>query len=432
MGLIVPALSPTRSGRVVEYLPSLNEPWSDSLGIPGRWAPCSTPGCLRGRARSRGGSAPHLHPRARPPPGPSRSGRPKPGSIPPCSVSPTGLLGFARPPVSPSGDVARQSKDPAREMSPEEAAAICQQWGACQTLPRSNVGCYECHMALPTRPDDLRGITGRRVTNDRRAGDCGLLRRWAGERVQLSSARQGAAHPRRSLDSVPRRGGGGQSRVPDRCSQGVSGRRRRTPGCWRCHGAKVKLMPNHKQPDWPAGWPDTGIRPHQLRRRRGAPAAMSRPARSSPPPWIPAPRTPRQNSHGPGPPQQVEIWRSPSTRASPTASVSKMALDNPKWVVGGHWRRADLRHLPHGAAKRRRHSHAVGLRRQPASQWPVSIPARGRRRQARAAAGGTFPGPRWRTGSGRNVCLACHNADFVGSFCMRVRQRSWVVPGQVR
>jgi len=185
-------------------------------------------------------------------------------------------------------------------------------------------------------------------------------------------------------------------------------------GCWQCHGGEVKLMPNHK-PD-PAIWPNTGIGRINPDGSEGSCAACharhefaAAQART--------PDTCGKCHMGPDHPQ-IEIYNESKHGIAYHANVNKMALDNPKWVVGEDYSAAPTCATCHmSATKHQRVTHDVGLRISWNNRPEISV----RPEVSDAKLG--LPGKDipWTTRRTNmvDVCLACHNQHFVDSFYMQ-------------
>ena len=307
-----------------------------------------------------------------------------------------------------------------KEMSPQskacaechakESAAIYQQWGASKHY-RGNVGCYECHMALPTEPDAYEHY-GQTISTIVTPKDCGRCHEQEVSEFNSSHHAKGG-RILGSLDNVLAEVvEGNRGFKTTMFPEGVSAAA--VNGCWQCHGGEVKLMPNHK-PD-PAIWPNTGIGRINPDGSEGSCAACharhefaAAQART--------PDTCGKCHMGPDHPQ-IEIYNESKHGIAYHANVNKMALDNPKWVVGEDYSAAPTCATCHmSATKHQRVTHDVGLRISWNNRPEISV----RPEVSDAKLG--LPGKDipWTTRRTNmvDVCLACHNQHFVDSFYMQ-------------
>jgi cytochrome c553 len=185
-------------------------------------------------------------------------------------------------------------------------------------------------------------------------------------------------------------------------------------GCWQCHGSEVKILPGGK-PD-PATWPNTGIGRINPDGSEGSCAAChtrhdfsAAQART--------PDTCGKCHMGPDHPQ-IEIYRESKHGIAYQANVDKMNLANPKWIVGEDYSAAPTCATCHmSATKNQRVTHDVGLRISWNNRPEISI----RPEVSDAKLG--LPGKdiTWqkRRANMMDVCLNCHNQNFVDSFYLQ-------------
>ena len=239
--------------------------------------------------------------------------------------------------ASPSRKSPPQSKACA-ECHKKESPALYNQWGSSKHY-RGNVGCYECHMALTSDLDAF-------IITARRFRPSSLRKIAAGVTRPKSQSSIRPITPKRarilgSLDNVLAEvvEGNHGFKTP-MFTGGVSAAA--VNGCWQCHGAEVKIMPNGK-PD-PAIWPNTGIGRINPDGSEGSCAAChSRHEFSAA--QARTPDTCGKCHMGPDHPQ-IEIYNESKHGIAYRANVDKMALKQRQVDCGrGLLRRADLCHL---------------------------------------------------------------------------------------
>lgn len=304
-----------------------------------------------------------------------------------------------------------------KEMSPEskacvachkqESSALYSQWGSSKHF-RANVGCYECHMADAKDPDayEHQGVIIATIVTPK---DCARCHEQ--EVAQFSASHHAkAARILGSLDNVLAEVvEGNRAFKTTAFPHGTSAAA--VNGCWQCHGTEVRLLEN-KRPD-PATWPNTGIGRLNPDGSEGSctachgrhefSAAQAR-----------TPDTCGKCHMGPDHPQ-IEIYNESKHGIAYHANVDKMKLTNEKWVVGEDYSAAPTCATCHmSATKDQPVTHDVGLRISWNNRPEISV------RPEVADAKLNLPGKdvSWQTRRTNmvNVCINCHNKNFVDSF----------------
>lgn len=307
-----------------------------------------------------------------------------------------------------------------KEMSPQsracadchkkESAALYSQWGSSKHY-RGNVGCYECHSAVEGEPDAYEHY-GQRIATIVTPKDCGRCHeREVGEFNGSHHAKGGRILG--SLDNVLAEVvEGNRGFKTPMFTNGVSAAA--VNGCWQCHGAEVKLMANGK-PD-PAIWPNTGIGRINPDGSEGSCAACHARHEFSTAQGR-TPDTCGKCHMGPDHPQ-IEIYNESKHGIAYRANVSRMALDNEKWIVGEDYSAAPTCATCHMSATRnQRLTHDVGLRISWNNRPEISI----RPEVSDAKLGLPTKDVTWQTRRTNmvDVCLNCHNQHFVDSFYLQ-------------
>ena len=222
----------------------------------------------------------------------------------------------------------------------KETNATVQQWGASRHY-RAKVGCFECHQAHPGDKDAFMHHN-QRIATIVSPKDCGRCHEKETKEFEGSHHAQ-AGKILGSLDNVLAEVVEG-SRVlkTEGFPDGVSAAA--VNGCWQCHGSEVKVLKEGKLD--PATWPNTGIGRLNPDDSRGSCSACHSRHKFS----VSQARNPENcgKCHmGPDHPQ-IEIYNESKHGIAFRANVSKMNLENDKWVVGqGLQRCPDVRDLSH-------------------------------------------------------------------------------------
>ncbi len=304
-----------------------------------------------------------------------------------------------------------------KEMSPQtkacvachkqESSAVYGQWGSSKHY-RANVGCFECHAA--DRADkDAYEHHGETIATIVTPKDCARCHEHEVAEFNSSHHSKGA-RILGSLDNVLAEVvEGNRGFKTTAFPHGVSAAA--VNGCWQCHGGEVKLLETGR-PD-PATWPNTGIGRLNPDGSEGAcTACHSRHQFSAA--QARTPDTCGKCHMGPDHPQ-IEIYNESKHGIAYHAQVDKMKLDNEKWVVGEDYNAAPTCATCHmSATKDQPVTHDVGMRiswnnrpeisvRPEVSDGKLGLPGKDVPWQKRRA-------------NMVNVCLNCHNQNFVNAF----------------
>lgn len=306
------------------------------------------------------------------------------------------------------------------EISPASAACIAchkqsspviyEQWGDSKHF-RGKIGCFECHKAEPEDPDAFEHYD-ELISTIVSPKDC--ARCHEKEVAEFTSSHHAkAARILGSLDNVLAEiVEGNNDFITPMFPMGVSAAA--VNGCWQCHGSEVKVMENGKLD--PATWPNTGIgRINPDGSEGSCSACHSRHAFS-----VEQVRNPENcgKCHmGPDHPQ-IEIYNESKHGVAFRANRHKMNMDSPKWVVGEDYSAAPTCATCHmSATPTMPVTHDVGMRISWNNRPAISV-----RPEASDAKMG-LPGKDvpWqeRRANMQNVCINCHNIDYVEAFYMQ-------------
>jgi len=291
-----------------------------------------------------------------------------------------------------------------------QSPAIYEQWGDSKHF-RANISCYECHKAEKDDADALfhEGYHISIIVSPR---DCA---RCHEKEVQEFS---GSHHSKAgrilgSLDNVLAEVvEGNRGFSTPMFPEGVSAAA--VNGCWQCHGTEVKVLPGGKLD--PATWPNTGIgRINPDGSEGSCSACHSRHEFSVE--QVRQPENCGKCHMGPDHPQ-IEIYNESKHGIAFRANIDKMNLDSPKWIVGEDYSAAPTCATCHmSATKDQPVSHDVGMR----ISWN-NRPEKSIRPEVSDAKMG-LPGAsvNWETrrANMQNVCLNCHNQDYVDAFYLQ-------------
>lgn len=292
----------------------------------------------------------------------------------------------------------------------KESAAVYQQWGTSKHY-RGNVGCYECHMALPADADAYEHH-GQKIATIVTPKDCGRCHEKEVGEFNSSHHAKGARILGSLDNTLAEVVEGNRGFKTTAFPKGVSSAA--VNGCWQCHGSEVKILPGGK-PD-PATWPNTGIGRINPDGSEGSCAAChSRHDFSSA--QARTPDTCGKCHMGPDHPQ-IEIYKESKHGIAYQANIEKMNLGNSKWIVGEDYSAAPTCATCHmSATKNQRITHDVGLRISWNNRPEISI-----RPEASDAKLG-LPGKdvTWqkRRANMVDVCMNCHNQNFVDAFYLQ-------------
>lgn len=309
-----------------------------------------------------------------------------------------------RPAILPQ--LSKESRE-CLECHKNESPGITQQWGESLHY-RANIGCYECHGAKEGEPDAFEHFD-QYIAIIVSPKDCaGCHAREAAE-FAASHHSKGA----RILGSLDNRLAevveGNSAFVTEAFPHGNAASA--VTGCWQCHGTEVKVLDEGRLD--PATWPNTGIgRINPDGSEGSCSACHSRHAFSA-----------EQARHpdncgkchmGPDHPQK-EIYYESKHGIAFLAYKDKLNLDRPKWVVGEDYYLAPTCATCHmSATKNQSVTHDVGMRISWNNRPAISI----RPEVADAKMGLPGKDVSWdkRRDNMKDVCLACHNTQWVDNF----------------
>ena len=289
----------------------------------------------------------------------------------------------------------------------KENAALYQQWGQSKHY-RANVGCYECHAAEKTDKDAFThyDATIAIIVSPKDCARCHSreVEEFAGSHHAKGGRILG------SLDNVLAEVvEGNKGLITPAFPHGVSAAA--VNGCWQCHGSQVKVLPGGKLD--PATWPNSGIgriNPdgsegscNACHTRHSFSAAQAR-----------HPDTCGKCHLGPDHPQK-EIYEESKHGIAFFANINKMNLDSPKWIVGEDYSAAPTCATCHmSATKNQPVSHDIGMRISWNNRPKISV--RPEISDAKMGLPGADVGWEDRRDNMKDVCLNCHNINWVDGF----------------
>ena len=288
-----------------------------------------------------------------------------------------------------------------------EDPSLFDQWGESRHY-QANVGCYECHLADENDVDAFEHF-GRFIATIVSPKDCARCHEH--EVKEFSGSHHSkAARILGSLDNVLAEVvEGNRGFVTEGFAHGNAASA--VTGCWQCHGSQVKVLEDGKLD--PATWPNTGIgRINPDGSEGSCSACHSRHTFSS--------RQARQPDNcgkchmGPDHPQK-EIYFESKHGIAYVANKDKLNMDRPKWVVGEDYHLAPTCATCHMSATQDQPvTHDVGMRISWNNRPPVSV----RPEVADAKMGLPGKDVPWqkRRENMKNVCLTCHNNQWVDNF----------------
>lgn len=292
----------------------------------------------------------------------------------------------------------------------KESGSIYEQWGGSKHY-RANVGCNECHQANERDADAFEHF-GQFISTIVSPKDCARCHEHEVQEFNDSHHAK-AGRILGSLDNtLAEVVEGNNGFVTEGFPHGVSAAA--VNGCWQCHGSEVKVLANGKLD--PATWPNTGIgriNPDgsegsctACHARHSFSAAQAR-----------TPDTCGKCHMGPDHPQ-AEIYKESKHGIAYQANIDKMALDNEKWIVGEDYSAAPTCATCHmSATKDQPVTHDVGMRISWNNRPAISV------RPEISDAKMGLPGANvpWekRRANMENVCINCHNPEFVGAFYLQ-------------
>jgi hypothetical protein len=295
--------------------------------------------------------------------------------------------------------------------------AIYEQWGSSKHF-RANIGCYECHMAEAGDADAFKhdvvradgttqpGMTIAVIVSPRDCARC--HEKEVDEFTHSHHAKAGRIMG--SLDNtlaevVEGNRGFTTAAFPGGTSAAA------VNGCWQCHGSEIKVLKDGKLD--PATWPNTGIgRINPDGSEGSCTACHSRHEFSTE--QARHPENCGKCHMGPDHPQ-IEIYNESKHGIAFRANLENMNMDNEKWVLGEDYSAAPTCATCHmSATSKQSVTHDVGLRISWNNRPAISI-----RPEVSDKKMG-LPGAdiHWQTRRQNmyDVCLNCHNQNFVDGF----------------
>jgi hypothetical protein len=277
----------------------------------------------------------------------------------------------------------------------KESAVVYEQWGSSKHY-RANVGCFECHTASEKDADAYEHY-GEFISTIVSPKDCG---RCHEREVQEFN------------DSHHAKGGRILGSLDNTLAEVVEGNRGfKTAAFPQCHGTEVKVLKTGRLD--PATWPNTGIgRINPDGSEGSCTACHSRHSFSAA--QARTPDTCGKCHMGPDHPQ-IEIYNESKHGIAYRANVDRMNLGNSKWIVGEDYAAAPTCATCHmSATKDQPVTHDVGMR----ISWNNRPEISTRPEVADAKLG--LPGKDipWekRRANMQNVCVNCHNVNYVQAF----------------
>ena len=351
--------------------------------------------------------------------GPSRTHAAESGALVPAVYPGSGTLAPASP-TSPHAAAIHPGAAQAiglPKISPEskeciachkvESTGIYQQWGASKHY-RGNVGCYECHMADRDDPDAFLHFD-QTISVIVSPKDCARCHSREVEEF-LGSHHAKAGRILGSLDNILAEVvEGNRGLVTESFPHGVSAAA--VSGCWQCHGTEIKVLPGGKLD--PATWPNSGIGRLNPDGSEGACSACHTRHEFSAA-QARHPDTCGKCHMGPDHPQK-EIYEESKHGIAFFANQDKMNLDSNKWIVGEDYFSAPTCATCHmSETKTQDVTHDVGLRISWNNRPAVSI--RPEVSDAKLGLPGAEIGWEVRRNNMKDVCLNCHNTQWVENF----------------
>ena len=289
----------------------------------------------------------------------------------------------------------------------KEDPAIYGQWGASKHY-RANVGCYECHKAEKGDIDayEHEGALISIIVSPR---DCARCHEKEVEEFSASHHAKGG----KILDSLDNilaevvegnRGFKSPAFPKGNSASAVT-------GCWQCHGSPVKVLPNGKLD--PATWPNTGIGRINPDGSEGAcTACHTRHSFSAA--QARYPDTCGKCHMGPDHPQ-LEIFNESKHGIAFRANEDSLNLDNPKWILGEDYTAAPTCATCHmSATPKQPVTHDIGMRISWNNRPKTSI--RPEVSDKKLGLKSAEIGWKVRRDNMKDVCLNCHNVDWVDNF----------------
>jgi hypothetical protein len=296
------------------------------------------------------------------------------------------------------------------ECHKEKSQGIYQMWGDSKHF-RANVGCYECHAA---EKDDVDAFEhkGYRISIIVSPKDC--ARCHEKEVTEMSESHHAkAGRILGSLDNVLAEVvEGNRGFKTEGFPNGVSAAA--ANGCWQCHGSQVKVLKNGKLDA--ATWPNTGIGRINPDGSEGSCTACHSRHKFSVK-QAREPSTCGKCHMGPDHPQ-IEIYNESKHGISFYANRDEMNLDSAKWIVGEDYSAAPTCATCHmSATKKQDVTHDVGMRISWNNRPAISV--RPEISDAKMGLAGAKVNWKTRRKNMVDVCLACHNQNYIDAFYMQ-------------
>ena len=286
----------------------------------------------------------------------------------------------------------------------KETPALYQEWGDSKHY-RGNVGCYECHKA--ERDDvDAYDHYDFRISVIVSPVDCANCH--SREVAEFSASHHAqAAKILGSLDNVLAEVvEGNRGMTTEAFPEGVSAAA--VNGCWQCHGAEVKVLPDGKLD--PATWPNTGIGRINPDGSRGSCAACHQ-RHSFSVEQARHPDTCGKCHLGPDHPQK-EIYEESKHGIAFFSNIDKMNMESPKWIPGEDYYTGPTCATCHmSATKKQPVTHDIGMRISWNNRPAVSI--RPEESDAKMGLPGADVSWKERRRSMKDVCSACHAEGWI-------------------
>lgn len=318
-----------------------------------------------------------------------------------------GLLGGVAQ-AQPFGlrEVSEQSKA-CIQCHKEHGPALYQQWGSSKHF-RANIGCFECHNANKGEPDAFEHY-GQTIAILVTPKDCSRCHAREVEEFTASHHSK-AGRILGSLDNVLAEVVEGNKGMKSALSPaGVAASA--VNGCWQCHGAEVKVLPEGKLD--PATWPNSGIgriNPdgsegscNACHTRHSFSVAQAR-----------HPDTCGKCHLGPDHPQK-EIYEESKHGINFFSNIDKMNLESNKWIVGEDYWAAPTCATCHMSATRKQGvTHDVGLRISWNNRPEISV--RPEIADGKMGLPGAKVGWEQRRKNMQDVCINCHDQQWIDNF----------------
>ena len=288
-----------------------------------------------------------------------------------------------------------------------ESTSIYEHWGNSKHF-RGNVGCFECHVANANDADAYEHY-GELIATIVSPKDCGKCHEKEVKEFADSHHAKGG-RILGSLDNILAEVvEGNNGFVTEGHPHGVSAAA--VSGCWQCHGSQVKVLKSGKLD--PATWPNTGIGRINPDGSEGACSACHTRHEFSAA-QARTPDTCGKCHMGPDHPQ-LEVYNESKHGIAYHANVDKMALDSPKWVVGEDYNAAPTCATCHmSATKDQPVTHDIGMRISWNNRPAISV--RPEVSDAKMGLPGKDVPWQKRRANMVNVCINCHNEDYVNAF----------------